>query len=653
MSSNQKLINLVEKINGASSINHCADESLRSRFDQETINSKHVAIVGSGTISNFVISYLCGLGIGKLSLFEPEINVVEGSSAQGANRFQTMSSEFLLNLGRYLNDELRRKKIKNYFSCKSQKLEVDKKFEDKVKVKFDVKSGIKSEVKTKLDLLNLMIKKINPKITVTTFEQGISFPFLDLLSPDVLIDVTNDPCSKYSCMSACETYFQKFGVRIPLISASSSTFKSVIGKFAEGVNLSGGASEMTAEFNTQFNLENILFEEFESCFQGDFTSGLIGTLVVDEIRKEICLLEADKKLCAPIIFDFMSGGFMHSFFQYDQMLSARSKNAKINFKLEEKFNKKVKSNPYKKKSKFFNKKVNLDLFKFYQNPDKFIRSFLSSKNILVVGLGGIGTYVALNSVLAGFGKNQGVIDLCDGDIIEQHNLNRQIFYFGKIGSNKSLVLSERLKQLSSTNSMGIWCAEEEVFGRADYIRAHPVFVDEAFLETQLIAGQYDLIFSCVDNWSSRKLMSDYAVEMKVPLINGSVGTYFCEADFFIPGKSLCLDCCNDYVDLVSSEVVSSEVNSLAGGEEVASCADLVANVVMPNAFVGSFMVGLGIKILLSDYFPESIFTAQIGSVLGNKFEYNCQKSDDHKFSLVADDILCSRYCECECHKLIV
>lgn len=70
-------------------------------------------------------------------------------------------------------------------------------------------------------------------------------------------------------------------------------------------------------------------------------------------------------------------------------------------------------------------------------------------SLTVLGVGGVGSWVALNGALAGIGR----INLFDGDVIEPSNLNRTPFCERDIGTNKTiavrrLILERRAVEVS-------------------------------------------------------------------------------------------------------------------------------------------------------------------------------------------------------------
>jgi tRNA threonylcarbamoyladenosine dehydratase len=72
-------------------------------------------------------------------------------------------------------------------------------------------------------------------------------------------------------------------------------------------------------------------------------------------------------------------------------------------------------------------------------------AFLESKHVLVVGLGGVGSYAAEMIARAGVGK----MTIVDGDLVNLTNINRQLVALqSTIGKNKARVMEARLLDIN-------------------------------------------------------------------------------------------------------------------------------------------------------------------------------------------------------------
>lgn len=70
---------------------------------------------------------------------------------------------------------------------------------------------------------------------------------------------------------------------------------------------------------------------------------------------------------------------------------------------------------------------------------------LKAKNVLVVGLGGVGAYAAEMICRAGVGR----MTIVDGDIINHTNINRQLLALNSnVGVSKAKLMEERLKDIN-------------------------------------------------------------------------------------------------------------------------------------------------------------------------------------------------------------
>ena len=84
-----------------------------------------------------------------------------------------------------------------------------------------------------------------------------------------------------------------------------------------------------------------------------------------------------------------------------------------------------------------------DRFKKLISEDSFKN--ISSKTVLVVGIGGVGGYVVEALVRSGIGK----IIIVDGDVVDETNINRQIIALSStVGQSKVDVFEKRIKDIN-------------------------------------------------------------------------------------------------------------------------------------------------------------------------------------------------------------
>lgn len=93
----------------------------------------------------------------------------------------------------------------------------------------------------------------------------------------------------------------------------------------------------------------------------------------------------------------------------------------------------------------------------------FDQEKLSRSTVACVGAGGLISYVAPPLVRKGVGR----ILLCDDDLVETSNLNRQRFYTKDVGRNKAVALAENLQPecIVDTEILGIPFRFEEAVAR--------------------------------------------------------------------------------------------------------------------------------------------------------------------------------------------
>lgn len=129
------------------------------------------------------------------------------------------------------------------------------------------------------------------------------------------------------------------------------------------------------------------------------------------------------------------------------------------------------------------------------------QALLSQARVLIVGVGGLGSPIAL--YLAGAGV--GYLGLVDDDCVSLSNLQRQILYTEQeVGQPKALCAARRLCQLNSS------------------ITIHP-YPQRLTAETiDEILCQYDLVVDGCDNFATRFLINDHCAKRGIPYIYGGI-----------------------------------------------------------------------------------------------------------------------------------
>ena len=126
---------------------------------------------------------------------------------------------------------------------------------------------------------------------------------------------------------------------------------------------------------------------------------------------------------------------------------------------------------------------------------------LRRARVLIVGVGGLGSPIALYLCGAGVGT----IGLVDDDTVSLSNLHRQILYTeAEVGMPKAVCAARHLRTLNSQVT----------------IIPHPVrLIDE---NVHQFISQYDVVVDGCDNFRTRYLLSDTCHALHIPYIYGAV-----------------------------------------------------------------------------------------------------------------------------------
>ena len=125
---------------------------------------------------------------------------------------------------------------------------------------------------------------------------------------------------------------------------------------------------------------------------------------------------------------------------------------------------------------------------------------LMNKNVLVVGLGGVGGICAEMIARSGVGR----MTIIDADTVDLSNANRQIpALHSTAGKLKAEVLAERLKDINPSLELTVL---------TEYIR------DSRTIEI-LDAGQFDYAVDCIDTLSPKVHFIKACRERKIPIVS--------------------------------------------------------------------------------------------------------------------------------------
>lgn len=130
-----------------------------------------------------------------------------------------------------------------------------------------------------------------------------------------------------------------------------------------------------------------------------------------------------------------------------------------------------------------------------QGQEKILQS-----SALIIGMGGLGSPSALYLAAAGIGK----LIICDFDVVEESNLQRQIIHRqDSVGELK--VVSAKKTLLALNPGCDVVTIEHEL--------------DEQDLLQQI--DQADIVLDCSDNYPTRFAVNRFCVQTKTPLVSAA------------------------------------------------------------------------------------------------------------------------------------
>ncbi len=148
---------------------------------------------------------------------------------------------------------------------------------------------------------------------------------------------------------------------------------------------------------------------------------------------------------------------------------------------------------------------------------------LTQSRVLIVGLGGLGSPVALYLAAAGIGQ----LILVDGDQVDLSNLQRQIVHnTAQIGQDKVISAQTRLQALNPEIQMTTYS-----------YRLEP----EAL---QQLITTVDIVVDCSDNFTTRFAINAACVRHGIPLVSAAVQRWNGQVTVFLPtySQSPCYAC---------------------------------------------------------------------------------------------------------------
>lgn len=154
--------------------------------------------------------------------------------------------------------------------------------------------------------------------------------------------------------------------------------------------------------------------------------------------------------------------------------------------------------------------------KTFTTQDQFT---LFRSKVFIAGCGGLGGFVAEILTRIGVGE----LILCDGDVFEEHNLNRQNFSSTKtLGRFKAEVLKEKLEEINPALRINV---------KTDFLRLPE---DENLLQN------VDIVVDALDDPNMKCRLSASAQKYVKPFVHAAIAGYYAQFAINTPLDSLYL-----------------------------------------------------------------------------------------------------------------
>lgn len=148
---------------------------------------------------------------------------------------------------------------------------------------------------------------------------------------------------------------------------------------------------------------------------------------------------------------------------------------------------------------------------------------LAGSSVVIIGCGALGTVTANALVRAGVGR----VKIIDRDLIEYHNLQRQILFDEEDVKNnlpKAIAAEKHLRKVNSS------------------VEIDGIVADVHYANIESLIQGADLILDGLDNPETRFLINDAALKHGIPWIyGGAIATYGMTMNI-IPGQTPCFRC---------------------------------------------------------------------------------------------------------------
>ena len=125
---------------------------------------------------------------------------------------------------------------------------------------------------------------------------------------------------------------------------------------------------------------------------------------------------------------------------------------------------------------------------------------LTKSHVLIVGAGGLGSPAALYCAASGVGT----LTICDFDVVDLTNLQRQIIHTTQsVGINKAV------------------SAQQTIYEINPEITVQTIQQKSSEAEFKILAEQADVVIDCSDNFYTRYALNRVCLQLKKPLVSGA------------------------------------------------------------------------------------------------------------------------------------
>ncbi len=155
------------------------------------------------------------------------------------------------------------------------------------------------------------------------------------------------------------------------------------------------------------------------------------------------------------------------------------------------------------------------------NWGKTAQQRLKDATVLIAGAGGLGSPNAFYLACAGVGH----LKICDDDVVELSNLNRQILHTSqRIGQNKAASAQTTIAALNP------------------YVTVTVVATQITADNVSALLEDVDVVVDCLDNLQTRLLLNRQAHRQTIPMVHGSIYGMEGRVAFINPPHTPCLQC---------------------------------------------------------------------------------------------------------------